>query len=298
MTTRHNIDTCAVLVEFNASVWTARKLDKGTTEEVVHNKNAAAHDAVRVNKHLLAGRSELEKIISFVSMVRNWVNERTIPWADSGIRMLPSISYTTFNDQINKYNDEFADMVNDFVVIYPSLITAQAMALGDMFNRDDYPSAESMAQKFAFRVSYMPVPTAGDFRVDVGNAAQEELRQQMEKLSNERIEKAMGDVRSRLKTHLDRMMAQMQEFAPNAKTTCADGSPRAPKISNSLIQGGIELCDLLQSLNLTGDKDIEGARMKLRNLLETVDIKDLKKFPDARLDVREKVADIMDKFNF
>ena len=55
-TPRFNIDTCAMLVEFNASVWTARKLDKSTTDEVTTNKHAAK-DAARVNKHLLAGRT-------------------------------------------------------------------------------------------------------------------------------------------------------------------------------------------------------------------------------------------------
>ena len=53
-----------MLVEFNASVWTARKLDRSTSEEVVNSKNAAAKDAARVNKHLLAGRNELEEINS------------------------------------------------------------------------------------------------------------------------------------------------------------------------------------------------------------------------------------------
>jgi hypothetical protein len=47
-----------MLVEFNASVWTARKLDKTTTDEVVASKNAGAKDAARDNKHLLAGRTE------------------------------------------------------------------------------------------------------------------------------------------------------------------------------------------------------------------------------------------------
>ena len=85
MTVRHNIDTCSMLVEFNASVWTARKLDRSTSEEVVNSKNAAAKDAARVNKHLLAGRNELEEINSFVSTIRRFVEDNTLPWSDSEI---------------------------------------------------------------------------------------------------------------------------------------------------------------------------------------------------------------------
>ncbi len=40
-TPRFNIDTCAMLVEFNASVWTARKLDKSTTDEVTATTHAS-----------------------------------------------------------------------------------------------------------------------------------------------------------------------------------------------------------------------------------------------------------------
>ena len=47
--TRYNIDTCSMLVEFNASVWTARKLDKKTTDEVVTSKNAADRKSTRLN---------------------------------------------------------------------------------------------------------------------------------------------------------------------------------------------------------------------------------------------------------
>ena len=72
-TTRYNIDTCAMLTEFNASVWTARKLDRSATEEVVTAKNAAAKDAARVNKHLLAGRNELDVIQQMVGRARAYV---------------------------------------------------------------------------------------------------------------------------------------------------------------------------------------------------------------------------------
>ena len=183
MTTRYNIDTCAMLVEFNASVWTARKLDKSTTDEVVATKNATAKDAARVNKHLLAGRSELDVIQHLVNKVRNYVYDNTLPWSDSGIRLLPSVRFFEFNKQMEDFEHEFNDLVNDFVNVYPTLITAQAMALGDMFNRDDFPSPSDVAHRFDFRLNYMPVPTAGDFRIDVGNAAQEELRQKLAKLA-------------------------------------------------------------------------------------------------------------------
>ena len=77
--TRYNIDTCALLVELSVSQWTARKLDKSTTEELVKDKNAQDKGAARVNKHLLAGRSELEVINQYVTETRGFVYDNTLP---------------------------------------------------------------------------------------------------------------------------------------------------------------------------------------------------------------------------
>jgi len=288
---RYNIDSCALLVEFNASVWTARKLDKSATDEVVINKRAGAKDAARVNKHLLAGRNELDVIQKHVNAARTYVYENTLPWSDAGLRLLPTVKFMEFNDRMAKFDQDFADLVNKFVQVYPSLITAQAMALGDMFNRSEYPSASEMSHKFSFRLNYMPVPKAGDFRVDVGNEAQEELQKKLAKMADERIEFAMKDARDRLKAHLDRMMERLKVEEVNGKVNKS-------RIHDSLVEGGLELCDALKALNLTGDKELEAARAKLESVLRGVDVDDLRKHDSARVEVRTQVAEIMDKFDF
>ena len=288
---RYNIDSCALLVEFNASVWTARKLDKNATDEVVVSKRAGAKDAARVNKHLLAGRNELDVIQKHVGAVRTYVYENTLPWSDTGIRLLPTSKFMDFNDRMGKLEEEFVELVNDFVQVYPSLITAQAMALGDMFDRSEYPSAGEMSHKFSFRLNFMPVPKAGDFRVDVGNEAQEELQKKLAKLADERIELAMKDARERLKSHLERMMERLKVEEVNGKVTKS-------RIHDSLVEGGLELCDVLKALNLTGDPVLEKARATLESVLRTVDVDDLRKHDSARVEVRTQVAEIMDKFNF
>jgi hypothetical protein len=290
-TTRYNLDTCAMLVEFNASVWTARKLDKGTTDEVISTKSAMAKDAARVNKNLLAGRPELDAINQQVGKVRTFVYDNTLPWSDSGLRLLPTVNFMTFTAKMGEYEEEFNRMVDDFVQTYPTLITAQAMALGDMFKRDEYPTAQAIAEKFRFRVGYMPVPTAGDFRVDVGNEAQAELKQQLEKLQAERVETAMADVRARLGEHLRRMSDRLAVDVIN-------GEVKTRRFHDSLVSGALELCDIVKSLNVVGDANLEDTRRSLANLLSGVEPDDLRKNMEVRTDVRTQVDQLLDKFAF
>ena len=290
-TPRLNIDTCAMLVEFNASVWTARKLDKTTTNEVVASKNAGAKDAARVNKHLLAGRTELDIIQQAVGRARQFVYDNTAPWSDSGLRLLPTVNFMKFTERMNDFEEEMETLVKAFVVIYPTLITAQALALGDMFKRDDYPTANEMMTKFSFRVNYMPVPSSGDFRVDVGNQAQAELKARLESLTQERIDSAMADVRERLSTHLKRMSDRLT-------TDYVGGEAKQRRFHDTLVDGALELCDLTKSLNVTNDMALEGARKQLEELLVGVTPADLRKNEAIRQDVKKNVDAILDKFNF
>lgn len=290
-TPRHNLDTCAMLVEFNASVWTARKLDKSTTDEVVASKNAGAKDAARVNKHLLAGRTELDVIQQAVSRARQFVYDNTAPWSDSGLRLLPTVNFMKFTERMNDFEEEMETLVKSFVAIYPTLITAQALALGDMFKRDDYPTANEIMTKFSFRVNYMPVPSSGDFRVDVGNQAQAELKARLEALTQERIDSAMADVRERLSTHLKRMSDRLT-------TDYVNGEAKQRRFHDTLVDGALELCDLTKSLNVTNDAALEEARKQLEQLLVGVSPADLRKNEAIRQDVKKNVDAILNKFNF
>lgn len=290
-TPRLNIDTCAMLVEFNASVWTARKLDKTTTNEVVASKNAGAKDAARVNKHLLAGRTELDIIQQAVGRARQFVYDNTAPWSDSGLRLLPTVNFMKFTERMNDFEEEMETLVKAFVIIYPTLITAQALALGDMFKRDDYPTANEMMTKFSFRVNYMPVPSSGDFRVDVGNQAQAELKARLESLTQERIDSAMADVRERLSTHLKRMSDRLT-------TDYVGGEAKQRRFHDTLVDGALELCDLTKALNVTNDTTLETARSQLEQLLVGVTPADLRKNEAIRQDVKKNVDAILDKFNF
>jgi len=280
-----------MLVEFNASVWTARKLDKSTTSEVVANKNAAAKDAARVNKHLLAGRSELDVIQQAVSRARTFVYDNTLPWSDSGLRLLPTINFMKFTEKMNDFEEEIAALVKSFVAIYPTLITAQAMALGDMFKRDDYPTANEIMTKFSFRVNYMPVPTSGDIRVDIGNEAQRELQKKLDELTNERIEAAMRDVRGRLGEHLKRMSDRLT-------TDYVQGEAKSRRFHDSLVDGALELCDMTKALNVVNDPDLEQARQTLEKILVGVSPEDLRKNEAVRQGTKKEVDAILSKFNF
>lgn len=291
VTPRYNIDTAAMIVELSVSTWTARKLDRKVTDEVVQNKHAKATDAARVNKHLLAGRNELENINKYVTASRGFMYDNTLPWSDNGQRLLPAVKFMEFDQAMRERQDVFEKMVNDFVKVYPTLITAQAMQLGSMFNRDDFPSVSEIRQKFGWSLGYLPVPKAGDFRIDVGNKAQKELQERLEELANKRVQEAHNSLWEKLHEHLGRMADRLQ-------VDVIGGEEKPRKFHDTLVTGGLELCDVLKSLNITGDQKLENARKSLERVLLGLDPNDLRKDMLTREGVRKEVEQIMSKFSF
>jgi len=289
--TRYNIDTCAMLVELSVSQWTARKLDRSVSDELVANKQAQDKGAARVNKHLLAGRNELEVISKFVTQTRDIVYDNTLPWSDSGIRLLPSVKFMEFNAKLQEAEDKFYGLVTEFVRVYPSLITAQAMALGNMFKRDDYPHPDDIEHRFRFSVNYMPVPASGDFRVDIGNDAQAELKAKLSKLADERVEHAVKDIKTRLLDHLKRMSDRL-----TVDVIAGESKPR--KFHDSLLDGAHDLCDLAGALNIINDPQLEDARKALKQVINGLDVKDLRKDMPTRIDIKSQVDDVLSKFSF
>ena len=292
MTTRFNIDTCATIVEFNVSTWTARKLDKSVSEEVMHAKHAQSKDAVRANKNLMAGRDELDNILKFVAATRQFVYSATLPWSDNNQRLLPSAQFLKFDADMQQREEKFVEMVATFVSLYPSLITAQALELGNMFNREDYPTPSSIVGRFSWALDYSPVPSAGHFIIDVGNAAQADLQRKLTERSDKRVKQAIDSLFDGVKAHLSRMSKQL------TVEIGTDGKERKGKLYDSLLDGGIEICDRIKALNLVSDPALESMRHEMLGLLNTVDMADLRKADGARQEVKARVDALLDKFSF
>jgi len=291
MSKNFNLNSVALICEFNASVWTARKLDRKESDKVVEGAGAKSKGAARVNKNLLAGRPELEEISQLVTVVRNYVYDNTLPWSDSGQRMLVGARFPEFDKKVEEYREQFNAKVASFVALYPTLITAQAMALGDMFNRSEFPSAGEIAGKFGMTVNYMPVPAAGDIRVDIGNQAQDELRARLEKMANARVERAMQEVTDKFVGHLKRMADRL-----TTDTDPKTGDLVGRRFTETLVTSAYELCDLVRDYNITADPTLAHARRLLENALTGVTVHTLRDDPAKREDVRSAVAGILGKF--
>lgn len=275
-----NISSKAVLVDLNLSVWTARKLDKQVSKEIDQAKNTLTK-AGNYNKNILAGADQLEHISKLASEIREWHTRQTLPWADSGTRLLPMLNFFDYKQRLNEYEDLFNARVQEFLVEYPSLISTMAYKLGGLFDRSEYPDPDKVASKFAIKYTILPVPEVGDFRIEVNDEVRKEIETHYEKAYADRLDTAMADAWGRLHSTLSHMIDRL--------------SGEDKKIfRNSLLENALELTNILTKLNVTNDPKLEQARVALEQSLVGVTPDDLRTNKYVRDDVLARVNEIME----
>jgi len=275
-----SLSTQAVLVELNISSWSGRKLDRKVSQEVSDSKGAR-HDAVRANKNLFAGSDRLERINNLVSGIRSGYYEMTLPWSTSGARLLPVKQFFEFKAWVSEREQEFESMVDEFIDEYSSLISAQAFRLGTMFSASEYPPAHELRNKFRFSFVMLPMPEAGDFRIEAEAELREELAKQYAEAYANRTEAAMKDLWERLYT----TVTHLRDKCAMEKTIFRE----------STLDNAVELCGILTRLNVTNDEALEQRRQELEKALCCIDIEGLRKDEGVRQDTRSKMDDLLSK---
>lgn len=281
-----SIASSAMLVELSIKGWTARKLDKKVSAEVDVAKGTKTQ-AGNYNKNLLAGTGFLDTITKYAANARAWHISQTLPWSDSGMRLLPASNFLSYKEQLGELERNYQALVDKFIYAYPNLVSAAAFQLGNLFDRNEYPDADKIASKFSFAYNFFPVPTAGDFRVDIGEESKQQIIESCNRAYEERINNAMGEAWERLHKCLSNISERL--------TINSDGTPKI--FRDSLVQNAHELCDLLTHLNITKDPKLEDARKELFSAIGHHDADSLRGNPQAKETVKLKIDEILNKFS-
>ena len=203
-TTAPNLASSCIQIDFSAGTWTGRKLDRKASDEV-EIQNRAHPRMANVHKKLLGDCQELIAIRKFVGNVRNSHYRMTLPWSDMGLRIIPTTKYFDYHKQMTEYQDEFYKMLDKFLGVYDWAVIQAETTLGDMFNKNDYPTADTLRGKFNWRLSYIPMPDAGDFRVDIGNEQADAIREQCAEYYSTMFHQAIQEIAEPLKNMSERL---------------------------------------------------------------------------------------------
>jgi hypothetical protein len=275
-----NLNTKALLVQLSISQWSARKHDKKVTKDVANTHNVTS-SVGRYNKALLPMNDLLDRVHKKSGWIRTKYYQNTLPWGIDGTMLLPTSNYIQFMNDFGKEKAEWQQLVDNFLNNYTSMVQDAARLLGPLYDPQDYPTLDSMRDKFKIDLAVFPVPTS-DFRVEVNDAAMDAIRQDVERRVKESEAAAIKDVWQRLFERVKNIADKLED--PNAQ------------FRDSLVDNVREICDLLPRLNFADDPQLNDMCDRVRSsLIKNPDA--LRHNPAVRQSTAEQARDIVNKMS-
>ena len=276
-----SISTAAMLVELSIGTWTGRKLDKRASQDVTAS-NHADKGVANVHKKLLGDCAELDAVQKFTANARNTHYAMTMPWSDTGLRLLPTTQYFKYTQEMTALQTEYQRLVQNFLDAYSWEIQNAQLKLGDLFNSDEYPTADSLTSKFRFKMNYMPLPDAGDWRVSIGDETASALRSQYEGYYATQLQSAMGDVWRRAHDALTKMSERLDYADNNTRKVFRD----------SLVSNVTDMIELLGACNVTGDPVMTRAQRDLDDAMRGITPDALREDVYLRAETKRRVDEV------
>lgn len=249
--TTDRVHAQAMLVNLNISCWTARKIDKRAANQVAVANNVQSNNGTYY-KSLVEGGA-LEEIKGVATKARTLHYRFTLPWSDAGPRILSNVAYMEYIQEMGKLGQEFDAAVQKFLVEYPLLRQEAKRLLGNLFDQDDYPDLQQVADKFRFRTAVTPLPMGEDFRCDIGKEEVERIRQEITASTTSAVQTAVSDAYQRVAKVVDAFVDRLA-----ASDTI---------FKNSLVENARDLAEVLPALNITNDPQLAELAAKLKEKL-------------------------------
>ena len=258
-----SLNTKTVLVSLNISQCTFQKFDSRVSGQT-NEQHGAAQDAGRYNKHLLH-KDALKRIQGIVNEARNYHYANTLDWNEaSGTRILPIKKIPTYTARMRKVRQDFNEAIDTFLVGYPTYIEYARKRLGDMFDITDFPPADSVRSRFRFEHRITPVPSQGDFRVDIPQQQLSELQSDLERRLQTATAHATSDLWHRASACLDSLHQTLSN--PNSR------------VYNSTIHDNlVVLVDQIKEMNFNDDLKLMVLAKQIESSLFNLDAQGIKK---------------------
>ena len=235
----------AMLAAVHISIWTAVKHDRRISRDVA-SQHGAHQGAGRYNKQLLRGADKLDDLRTLAGKIRQYFYKITLPWSDEGFRLLPSNFYFDLMKHMREFEASFEQGVESFLAIYPQYVEQVRPELNGLFREEDYPSAERLREKFGIRLEILPIPSGGDFRVEMSAAEQARVSREIDANVRQSLSRGTEDLWKRLRDVVSHMVERLNE--PESR------------LHASLVTNVLDLVDILPCLNVSGDVDLNRFR--------------------------------------
>lgn len=287
-----SLASSGMLVSLEVSVWSATKQDKAISDEVTTAKKADK-SAGRYTKNLLADHPKHKALLNYRQTMYNWIKRRTYAW-NAAQYYLPTTDLPKFMQEYHEHEAQFNATLDDFINSYDSIVSDMAFKQGDMFNRDDYPSADQVRNKCRMNLYINDVPM-NDFRVGIAQDLADDLFNTYSR-QTESIIKSIVTEQSERFVEVMKSISHCCGYDEVGTDDSGEVRTKRRKIYDTTLEKAREMCESFKQFNLLDSPELEEARAKLEQTLRGVTAQDLRDSDAVRHVVKSGVDDVLDKF--
>jgi hypothetical protein len=268
----HGAAARAVLVKVEIGAWGGTKSIKTLKQSMAAEANADAR-LLSAGKRIGRAKGHLDQIHKLRGAIRNWVAANTVPWGDSGWRLIATevtstgrSAYRRWQLYMDQAKASWDREVRDFLKAYPDLIEADkalVTGLGALFDESDYPPIKSeygqaIADRFFFDKDHTrKVDEVPDGAIAIGLSRDEEqrIRNRCHEDIDQRYRKAQRDLVTKVVKLTTDTADALQAYDPEKKGKRF--------FNDSLVPNLKDLAQCMEEANFDDNVEVEALRQKL-----------------------------------
>jgi len=285
-----SLATSALLVCINCSRWGYRKVEDELASKTA--KDVHADDGMFHTTKRLIAKEAVKDLDSTYSQFKSHFYVNTLPWDDSGYRLLPAANYLDFAESARKLREEALAQVDKFLKLYPTLRDNAQKKLGDAFRESDYPSTASLRYRYGVEIHFKPIPDKADIRIDVPAAELKRISADIDGEVRRALERATTDMFERLYHVVLAMRDRLKEYKVVTK---GKKQVREHSFRDSIVTNIKELCELLPKLNVTQNAELDRLVAEVSKSLGGQEPEQLRDNDDLRKEAIKKADSLLAK---
>lgn len=254
----------AMLVSLHFKRFGNVKTDREGTEAAQAHLNAESGTG-RYDKYPVP-KAVLDPINKKFNELYAYHRDMTLPWVQRGPKLLPVTRWKEYVTKVDSYKHEIEEMVEVVHQSWDSILRDAPFRMGKGYNPRDYP--QDIRAEYGVDVVTLPVPSSGDWRVDVIEAERAEFSADLEKRLDEAYKLTMREAWAKLAKVVEAMVNKLSDV----KAVFRD----------SLIENVREILALMPSFNIGDDAKLSEIVTTLDFTLRDLDAKDLRKDQELR----------------
>jgi len=280
-----SIHTKSLLVSLNVGMMPQTKKVRPVSEELEFKHHTAPKQSAVISK--LFAKEDVKGLQQSAGEARRRFKELTLPFG-RGTGIIAAAKYFDFLEEFRQLKGAFDSERQHIIDNIRKVLANAEEANGTLFDADNYPSLDELAESMYFSIEVTTVPAENAFDQLAGLSPEEvqKLKDEAVLSNSSKIESAMRDLFTRMFKSLHHAAERLDDEGGGLKI-----------FRNTLLENIEKSIEAAETLNINDDAQLKTLVAEAKQILSGISADDLRKDKDLRAETAAKAKDLATKMS-